>query len=73
MERYFDVCLQPLYWFGSLDPSKTTLKELKQRRFIGFQIIPCSYDYHKNNMPTTTFIKLLCINIDDDLMFKEHI
>ena len=26
-------------------PSKTTLKEVKQRRFVSFQTIPCSYDY----------------------------
>ena len=29
-------------------PSKTTLKEVKQRRFVSFQTIPCSYDYALN-------------------------
>ena len=43
MKRYPDVCLQPLCRFGSL--SKTILKELKQRRFVIFQTIPCSNDY----------------------------
>ena len=45
MNRYPDVCLQSLCRFGSLGSSKTTLKELKQRRFVSFQTIPCSYDY----------------------------
>ena len=45
MKRYPDVCLQLLRRFGSLGPSKTTLKELRQRRFVSFQTIPCSYDY----------------------------
>ena len=45
MNRYPNVCLQSLCRLGSLGPSKTTLKELKQRRFVSFQTIPCSYDY----------------------------
>ena len=45
MKRYPDVCLQSLCRFGSLGLSKTILKELKQRRFVSFQTIPCSNDY----------------------------
>ena len=45
MYRYDDVCLQSLWRFESPDPSKATLKELKQRHFISFKFIPFSYDY----------------------------
>ena len=43
MKRYSDVWLQSLSRFGSLGPSKTTLKELKQRHFVNFQTILLFY------------------------------
>ena len=55
MNRYPDACLQSLCRFGSLGPSKTILKELKQRRFVSFQTISCSYDYVEKEHLSQTF------------------
>ena len=50
-KRYPNVCLQSLCKFGNLGPSKTTLKELKQRGIVSVQTIPFSYDYGSVNSP----------------------
>ena len=75
MKCYPDVCLQSLCRFGSLSLSETTLKELKQRRFVNFQTIPCFYDYDDKNNETSSSLQLTntevkCVDTELKLKIK---
>ena len=45
MKHYSDICLHSLSRFGSLGPNKTGTGRAKERRFVSFQTISCSYNY----------------------------
>ena len=75
MKCYPNVCLQSLCRFGSLGPSETTLKELKQRRFVSFQTIQCFYDDDDKNNETSSSLQLTntkveCVDTELKLKIK---
>ena len=74
MNRYPDVCLQSLCSFGGLGPSKTKLKKLKQRIFVSFQTIPCSYDYANTVCHPPHTVIIVTNNTENRLKeLKEHL
>ena len=68
MKRYPDVCLQSLCRLGS----RVLVKEVKQRRFVSFQTIPCSYEllYFKLLYANSHHIKMKLICKDKLIVNK---